>query len=56
LRFKKNDSPRAPPTSYYYEHINANEVAITILQLILFFGGAIAVGFLFKETRIEETA
>ena len=40
----------------YYEHVHANEVAITILQLILFFGGAIAVGFLFKEARIEETA
>jgi hypothetical protein len=56
LRFKKNDSPKAGPTSYYYEHVNANEVAITILQLIFFFGGSIAVGFMFKEARIEESA
>ena len=56
LRFKKTDSPKTGPTSYYYEHVTANEVAITILQLIFFLGGAIAVGFLFKEARIEEVS
>ena len=52
LRFKKNDPPQTVPTTFYYEEINSNEVEITILQLIFFFGGAIAAGFLFKEARI----